>query len=268
MKRRSLLIAGGSGVGHLAFLGGCAAPAARPAASARGDAADLALLNRVTWGINSAAMAEWGRLSRRDYLQAQLHPAANARLPAGAQAQIDALSLFQKTMPAWVVDMEQRRRDADALANDDARKTAQQAYQQDLNQAGTRCGYADAVARPVLARPAARTAHVVLVQPLQCAPVQVQPARDGRSTVNGLELAGRQASELGKANRQSPGSRRRPWYGGVPSSDKLLLGEPGQFPALDAMRGGRHGRIKLMALAAAGTHAAQRFSQLTQCPPC
>ena len=133
MKRRSLLIAGGSGVGHLAFLGGCAVPAARPATSARGDAADLALLNRVTWGIDSAAMAEWGRLSRRDYLQAQLHPAANARLPAGAQAQIDALSLFQKTMPAWVVDMEQRRRDADALANDDARKTAQQAYQQDLN---------------------------------------------------------------------------------------------------------------------------------------
>ena len=133
MKRRSLLITGGIGVGHLAFLGGCAAPAARPAASARGDAADLALLNRVTWGINSAAMAEWGRLSRRDYLQAQLHPAANARLPAGAQAQIDALSLFQKTMPAWVVDMEQRRRDADALANDDAKKTAQQAYQQDMN---------------------------------------------------------------------------------------------------------------------------------------
>src|SRR5438876_10385118 len=33
----------------------------------------------------------------------------------------------------WVTEMEQRRRDADAIAEDAAKKTAQQAYQQDLN---------------------------------------------------------------------------------------------------------------------------------------
>jgi uncharacterized protein (DUF1800 family) len=95
--------------------------------------ADLALLNRVTWGIDSAALREFDRRSRRDYLQAQLHPATSVRLPASVQAQIDALGLRSRTMQAWVAEMEQRRRDADAIASDDAKKAAQQAYQQDMN---------------------------------------------------------------------------------------------------------------------------------------
>src|SRR5205823_94695 len=71
--------------------------------------------------------------SRRDYLQAQLHPAADEPLPASVQAQIDALGWRKQTMQAWVVEMEQRRRDNDAIASDDAKKAAQQAYQQDMN---------------------------------------------------------------------------------------------------------------------------------------
>ena len=43
-------------------------------------------------------------------------------------------------MQAWVVEMEQCRRDADALANDDARKAAQQSYQQDLNRLARESG--------------------------------------------------------------------------------------------------------------------------------
>jgi uncharacterized protein (DUF1800 family) len=112
---------------------GCAAPAVRPVADKGADAADLALLNRVTWGVNSASLAELNRLSRREYLQNQLQPAPHALMPLAVQAQLDALPTFQKPMQAWVVDMEQRRRDADALVDDDAKKAAQQAYQQDLN---------------------------------------------------------------------------------------------------------------------------------------
>ena len=51
----------------------------------------------------------------------------------GIGPQIDALSLRGKPLTAWVVEMEQRRRDADAIAVDDAKKIAQQAYQQDMN---------------------------------------------------------------------------------------------------------------------------------------
>lgn len=133
MKRRNLLLASAFGAGGITLLAGCAAPAVRPVMDKSADAADLALLNRVTWGINSASLAEWNRLSRREYLRSQLHPALHAPMPPAVQAQIDALPAFQKPMQAWVVEMEQRRRDADALANDDAKKAAQQGYQQDLN---------------------------------------------------------------------------------------------------------------------------------------
>jgi len=131
MRRRSLLVTVGLGLTGPAWLAGCASPA--PRAGAGGDSTDLALLNRVTWGVDSAALAGMNRLSRRDYVQAQLHPDAATRLPASVQAQIDALPLLQKPMPAVVVEMEQRRRDADALADDDAKKAAQQAYQQAMN---------------------------------------------------------------------------------------------------------------------------------------
>ncbi|HKX41781.1 MAG TPA: DUF1800 domain-containing protein, partial [Burkholderiaceae bacterium] len=105
-----------------------------PAARGTLDPDELALLNRLTWGVDSAAVADWQCRSRRDYLQAQLHPDPGpAGLPAAVQAQIEALSLRRKPMLDWVVEMEQRRREADAIADDAAKKAAQQAYQQDLN---------------------------------------------------------------------------------------------------------------------------------------
>jgi uncharacterized protein (DUF1800 family) len=139
LRRRRLLAGGALGLGAPAWLAACATAPAGPPASRAGPAAhgaevdDLALLNRVTWGVDSASLREWNRGSRRDYLQAQLHPDARAGLPVAVQAQIDALGLRQQSMSAWVVAMEQRRRDADGLRDDDAKKAAQQAYQQDMN---------------------------------------------------------------------------------------------------------------------------------------
>ena len=133
MLRRSLLVTAGLGVAGPALLAACAAPRVRTASHSTVDATDLALLNRLTWGVDTAALAALNRLSRRDYLQAQLHPDAGARLPAGAQAQIDASPLRQKPMLASVAEMAQSRRDADGLADDNAKKAAQQAYQQAMN---------------------------------------------------------------------------------------------------------------------------------------
>jgi len=134
IKRRTLLAGGGLcllGSGWLAA--GPASAAQAPAGPLHADAGDVAFLNRVTWGVDSAALAECHRLSRRDYLQAQLHPPAGARLPPAVQAQIDAFGLSRQPMPLRVAEMEQRRRDAAAIADDEARKAALQALQQDMS---------------------------------------------------------------------------------------------------------------------------------------
>lgn len=132
LTRRSIIAGTGLCLMGPSVLSGCASVPPVPKA-AGAVPPDLALLNRITWGVDSASVREWNRLSRRDYLAAQLHPSAPAQLPPEVQAQIDALALNQRSMPAWVAEMEQRRRDADAIASDDAKKIARQAYQQDMN---------------------------------------------------------------------------------------------------------------------------------------
>jgi hypothetical protein len=138
LRRRSLLTGAALGMATPAWLAGCASPVTGPASKPIGpaaalDPADIALLNRVTWGIDSVAIDDWARGSRRDYLQRQLHPAKEVTLPAVVQAQIDGLVLGQRSMEAWVAEMELRRRNADATASDEAKKAVQQAYQKDMN---------------------------------------------------------------------------------------------------------------------------------------
>jgi uncharacterized protein (DUF1800 family) len=55
------------------------------------SAHDLALLNRITWGATPSSAAEMARMGARRWLQAQLHPPADDRLPAAVQAEIDAM---------------------------------------------------------------------------------------------------------------------------------------------------------------------------------
>jgi uncharacterized protein (DUF1800 family) len=136
MNRRDLIKQAGAWAAAPAWLAGCASAPPLLGLSARPsvlDTADLALLNRVTWGVDSASLQAWGRLSRRDYLQAQLHPAPTAALPTEVQAELDALGPRGKPMLQAAAEMEQRRRDADALTDVDASKAAKQAYQQDMN---------------------------------------------------------------------------------------------------------------------------------------
>jgi len=137
LRRRGLIAGAAFGSIGSALLAGCATPGLFSSRSSSSpDAADLgglALVNRVTWGVDSAAVAALRRMPRRDYLESQLYPAPDAALPPAAQAQIDALPLLQKQMDAWVQETEQRRRDAQGIVDDEAKKTAQQTYQQDMN---------------------------------------------------------------------------------------------------------------------------------------
>src|ERR1700742_1052633 len=66
---------------------------------------DLALLNRLTWGESASSAAELQAMGARAWPDPQLRPQAGARLPAAAQAEIDALPVSQTPMADLVVQM-------------------------------------------------------------------------------------------------------------------------------------------------------------------
>ncbi|MDD5332349.1 MAG: DUF1800 domain-containing protein [Rhodoferax sp.] len=126
--------------GLLGLLAGCAAPS--PGSGARvtpedrpsllGPSEVVKVLNRVTWGVNLSATRQVDALGLQRYLDQQLHPGPTL-LPPPVQAQIDAMTITQRPLDWLNQDLEQRRKNADAVANDDDKKAAQQAYQQELN---------------------------------------------------------------------------------------------------------------------------------------
>ncbi|MES2105316.1 MAG: DUF1800 domain-containing protein [Pseudomonadota bacterium] len=89
-------------------------------------------VNRITWGVNFGTMQQAEALGYERYLDRQLHPAP-AVLPAQVQEQIAAMTISQRPLDQLNQELEQRRKAADAIANDDEKKAAQQAYQQELN---------------------------------------------------------------------------------------------------------------------------------------
>lgn len=95
--------------------------------------ASVKLLNRVTWGANGASARQHTELGTERFLAMQLHPVESAALPAPVQAQIDAMTIVQRPPDQLVVELEQRRKEAEAITNDDDKKAAQQVYQQELN---------------------------------------------------------------------------------------------------------------------------------------
>jgi len=116
----------------LFLLAGCAT-APTPSAPPADPAVLSSALNRVTWGVNHSDYQQAAKLGYEGWLEQQLHPRP-AVLPAAAQAQIDALTISQKPMQQLIQELEAQRRDYDkAMLDDDAKKAAQRAYQQELN---------------------------------------------------------------------------------------------------------------------------------------
>src|ERR1700761_3828195 len=52
---------------------------------------DMALLDRLDWGIKTSRAAHLQAIGADRWLAEQLHPGANAALPAAAEAQIEAM---------------------------------------------------------------------------------------------------------------------------------------------------------------------------------
>jgi uncharacterized protein (DUF1800 family) len=125
----------------LAALAGCASQTSQPAQQvSAGHPRDFGLpastllpvLDRVTWGASTTSYHEARTLAVGRYLEGQLHPTAD-NLPSAIDAQISGMTITQRPMDQLVIELEQRRKRNDAIVNDDEKKAAQQAYQEELN---------------------------------------------------------------------------------------------------------------------------------------
>src|SRR4051794_13202819 len=89
----------------LAVLAGCATPAGdtdHPAIQIQAD--PVAVLNRVTWGVNASTLRQADAAGLASYLEHQLHPAV-APLPMPIQAQIAAMTISQRPLDQLVFDL-------------------------------------------------------------------------------------------------------------------------------------------------------------------
>ncbi|MES2401242.1 MAG: DUF1800 domain-containing protein [Pseudomonadota bacterium] len=111
---------------------GNATPPAIPSADNTGS---YRWINRLTWGASSTEVDAHSAAGFGAYLAQQLRPGP-ARLPDAVNAQIQAMTISQRPLVALVQDLEQRNKDANALTDDEAKKTAQQSYQAELNRLG------------------------------------------------------------------------------------------------------------------------------------
>ncbi|SHH08825.1 DUF1800 domain-containing protein [Massilia sp. CF038] len=114
----------------LLMLAGCAS--APPPVTAFREADTLAILNRVTWGVNDSTLRQASSVGINRYLQTQLRPPP-AQLPPAVTAQLAAMTISQQSLQEIVQAMDQRRKDFKAQADDDTKKMAQQAYQRELS---------------------------------------------------------------------------------------------------------------------------------------
>jgi uncharacterized protein (DUF1800 family) len=108
------------------------APSATKDWSQLKPASPLQVVNRITWGANTTTMNEVSRVGLAGYLDQQLN-AMPQPLPAVVQAQIDAMTITQTPLVELVKRMEQQNKDANAIKDDEQKKKAQQAYQQEMS---------------------------------------------------------------------------------------------------------------------------------------
>src|SRR5580700_331288 len=113
------------------------APAPPPAqAIAQLSPADLAFIDRVTWGVNESTAAEYQMLGRDRWLERQLHPAAKDRLPAAAQAQIAAMPISTQPVTDIATALTTQQRTANQIQDPELRKAGQQVSGQAMNEIG------------------------------------------------------------------------------------------------------------------------------------
>ena len=105
----------------------------RVARAADLNPSDLALLDRLTWGVNASSAEHLRAVGTERWLQEQLHPASNVTLPEAAKTQIEAMPDVHKFPFDIAISFEQQAKSANQVADPDQKKAAQQVYQQAMN---------------------------------------------------------------------------------------------------------------------------------------
>jgi uncharacterized protein (DUF1800 family) len=98
-------------------------------------AADIAFIDRVTWGVNESTVAEYQSLGRDRWLERQLHLGPD-RLPPAAQDIIRALPIAKRPLTEIAFPLTAQQRNANQIPDPEQRKVLQQAFQQELNELG------------------------------------------------------------------------------------------------------------------------------------
>lgn len=135
MSRRGWLLACAGGASGL--LSGCATslPDARNSRDAQdrspGDIA--ARVDRVTWGCNDSNLDQARRAGFAAWLRMQLRGAHPDAMPPEALARISEMGISREPVDVIARRMEDSRRAADAVVGEDAKRAAQQQYQQEMN---------------------------------------------------------------------------------------------------------------------------------------
>src|SRR5262245_50557400 len=101
---------------------GLEAPRAAPAQRASAD--DVALLDRLSFGATPTSAGEMARLGRQAWVERQLHPSGGTALPPAIQSQVGAMTISQTPLPELVRQLDAQRKGADAIPDDDQKKTA------------------------------------------------------------------------------------------------------------------------------------------------
>jgi uncharacterized protein (DUF1800 family) len=95
--------------------------------------ADMAVLNRLTWGAETADSQMLARQGLSTWLERQLHPSADDGLPADAEAQIASMEISQKSLVQIMAEVRALQQTAQKSKGSPDYDASQKAYQQELN---------------------------------------------------------------------------------------------------------------------------------------
>jgi uncharacterized protein (DUF1800 family) len=94
---------------------------------------DLAMLDRLTWGVNASSAAHLQAVGAERWLQEQLHPGPLTALPAAVKTQIEAMPDVHKFPFDVLVAFDMQAKSANQVIDPDQKKAAQQVFQQAMN---------------------------------------------------------------------------------------------------------------------------------------
>ncbi len=109
---------------------GCASTPPPRAWPEDSPAAQMQVLNRVSWGANQSSYAEIARLGSARWLEQQLDPQPG-RMPPEVQARIDAMTISQRPVAELAAELERKRLALQGAAPED-RKAERQGLQEEL----------------------------------------------------------------------------------------------------------------------------------------